>query len=99
MLEKAGIVVTDQAVAKVSDATSPVESSREFWDFDRTTRIALQRLLYITVALPIIDADHNGTMDIINGQVYPNSYAAIAAITFIGSQFMGTKAASVKPLP
>ena len=68
------------------------------FDFDRTTRIALQRLLYVATALTLKEADQNGTWDMINGVVYDNSYAAIVAAVFIGSQFMGTgsKANSVK---
>jgi (2Fe-2S) ferredoxin len=92
MLQRAGVDVPDKALAleKASRSAEPIASTRKFLDFDRTTRIALQRLLYVTVALPIADADHNGTWDQISGVVYPNSYAAIIAIVFIGSQFMGT---------
>mmetsp|Transcript_21897 Transcript_21897/g.33288 ORF Transcript_21897/g.33288 Transcript_21897/m.33288 type:complete len:250 (-) Transcript_21897:452-1201(-) len=90
MLEQAGVVVPEKVVEKVSSNSEPIMSTRKFLDFDRTTRIALQRLLYITVLLPLADADQNGTWDQINGVVYPNSYAAIVAIVFIGSQFMGT---------
>jgi (2Fe-2S) ferredoxin len=90
MLEQAGLVVPEKVVEKVSSNSEPISSTRKFLDFDRTTRIALQRLLYITVLLPLVDADQNGTWDQINGVVYPNSYAAIVAIVFIGSQFMGT---------
>eukprot|EP01083_Nonionella_stella_P091665 256333_1 len=90
MLEQAGVVVPEKVVEKVSSNSEPILSTRKFLDFDRTTRIALQRLLYITVLLPLADADQNGTWDQINGVVYPNSYAAIVAIVFIGSQFMGT---------
>ena len=86
MLEQAGIKVNEKAV----DRDLKVESTRSLFDFDRTTRIALQRLLYACVALALNDADKNGTWDVINGEVYPNSYYAIAIITFIGSQFMGT---------
>ena len=86
MLAEAGISVNERSI----DPELKVESTRSFWDFDRTTRIALQRLLYIAVALPLLEADKNGTWDVINGEVYPNSYYAIAAITFIASQFMGT---------
>jgi hypothetical protein len=86
MLEEAGITVNEKSINR----ELKVESTRSFWDFDRTTRIAFQRLLYAFVALPLIDADKTGTWDVINGEVYPNSYYGIAAITFIGSQFMGT---------
>lgn len=93
MLQQAGIVLPPTVVEKLSsdgDEGSLIVSTRKFWDFDRTTRIALQRLLYISVALPLADADQNGTWDQIHGVVYPNSYAAIVAIVFVGSQFMGT---------
>eukprot|EP00957_Ditylum_brightwellii_P044957 3410149-Ditylum_brightwellii.AAC.1 len=90
MLQIAGVDVPEKAIQRASLDAEPVVSTRKFLDFDRTTRIALQRLLYATVALPIIDADQNGTWDQINGVVYPNSYAAIIAIVFVGSQFMGT---------
>lgn len=90
MLEQAGVIVPEKVVEKVSSNSAPIMSTRKLLDFDRTTRIALQRLLYITVLLPLADADQNGTWDQINGVVYPNSYAAIVAIVFIGSQFMGT---------
>jgi (2Fe-2S) ferredoxin len=93
MLQQAGIVLPSTVVEKLSsdgDDESLIVSTRKFWDFDRTTRIALQRLLYVSVALPLADADQNGTWDQIHGVVYPNSYAAIVAIVFVGSQFMGT---------
>lgn len=100
MLERAGIEVPEKSVqaASLKLEVKPIESTRTFWDFDRTTRIALQRLLYVSVALPIADADHNGTWDQINGNVYPNSYAAIIVVVFVLSQFMGTgsKANSVQ---
>jgi hypothetical protein len=86
MLAEAGITVNEKSI----NSELKVESTRSFWDFDRTTRIAFQRLLYACVALPLIDADKTGTWDVINGEVYTNSYYGIAAIIFIGSQFMGT---------
>jgi (2Fe-2S) ferredoxin len=95
MLEISGMDVPAEAVDQMEKAVQ-VESTRAFWDFDRTTRIAFQRLLYATVALPLIDADENGTWDVINGQVYENSCYAIAAAIFIGSQFMGTSSAANK---
>jgi (2Fe-2S) ferredoxin len=88
MLQQAGITVPGTAV--VASKFSPVESTRKWYDFDRTTRIALQRLLYAVVGLPMIEADKTGTWDMINGEVYLNSYAIIAGLVFVGSQFMGT---------
>jgi hypothetical protein len=67
-----------------------IESTRAFWDFDRTTRIALQRLLYVATLLPLVDASQQGTWDQINGQVYSNSYYVFGAAVFVASQFMGT---------
>jgi len=90
MLERAGVEVSEKAIETASKNEEAIVSTRKFLDFDRTTRIALQRLLYITVALPLVEADKQGTWDQINGAVYPNSYAAIIAFVFIGSQFMGT---------
>jgi hypothetical protein len=73
-----------------SNVGGEIESTRDFWDFDRTTRIALQRLLYVATLLPLVDASQQGTWDQINGQVYPNSYYAFGAAVFAASQFMGT---------
>ena len=66
------------------------ESSRGFLDFDRTTRIALQRLLYVATVIPMQDAYQKGTWDSIGGVTYENSYYAIGAAVFVASQFMGT---------
>mmetsp|Transcript_29665 Transcript_29665/g.45244 ORF Transcript_29665/g.45244 Transcript_29665/m.45244 type:complete len:245 (+) Transcript_29665:22-756(+) len=95
MLEIAGMDIPLRAVDQIENsAVGKVESTRTFWNFDRTTRIALQRLLYACVALPMYDAQKNGNWDVINGQVFENSYYAIAAAVFIGSQFMGTSSAA-----
>lgn len=90
LLETAGVSVSDSKVASLSNKVGEIKSTRKWSDPDRTTRIALQRLLYVVTLLPLADADQKGTWDIINGQVYENSYYAIAAAVFIGSQFMGT---------
>jgi len=99
MLELSGASVPANTVNKMSKSYGVIQSTRTFFDFDRTTRIALQRLLYVVTALPLLDANQNGTWDVINGIVYPNSYIAIATLVFIGSQFMGTgsKDGSVDP--
>lgn len=95
MLEIAGMNIPANSVDQIEKSVfGKVESTRTFLDFDRTTRIALQRLLYICVALPLFDAHQKGYWDVINGQVYENSYYAIAAVAFIGSQFMGTSSAA-----
>ena len=67
-----------------------VTSTRGPLDLDRTTRIALQRLLYVAVALFLKTADERGTWDVAGGEVVENSYAAGAAAVFVASQFMGT---------
>ena len=92
MLEIAGMNIPTKAVEQIQDVK--VESTRTFLDFDRTTRIAIQRLLYAGVALPMNYAYENGTWDVIDGQVIENSYAGIIAAVFVGSQFMGTSSAA-----
>jgi len=69
-------------------------STRGLLDFDRTTRIAFQRLLYIVTFLPMQDAYQKGTWDTIMGTTYENSFAAIGAVVLVGSQFMGTGASA-----
>mmetsp|Transcript_14372 Transcript_14372/g.23720 ORF Transcript_14372/g.23720 Transcript_14372/m.23720 type:complete len:220 (+) Transcript_14372:77-736(+) len=91
MLEAAGVAVPERKVQSVaSKVGGEIESTREFWDFDRTTRIALQRLIYAATLLPLVDASQQGTWDQINGVVVPNSYYAFGAAVFVASQFMGT---------
>lgn len=91
MLELAGVTMPERKVQSVaSKLGGEIESTREFWDFDRTTRIALQRLLYAVTLLPLLDASQKGTWDQINGDEYTNSYYAFGAAVFIASQFMGT---------
>merc|ERR1712113_641040 len=86
MLKEAGISVPNQAIDKVLKIE--IKSSRTFWDFDRTTRIAFQRLLYILVGLPLLEAYKQGNWDMIHGVLYPNSYSIFMCTVFIGSQFM-----------
>jgi hypothetical protein len=78
-------------VKKTSDIVAT--STRGPLDFDRTTKIALQRLLYIATFLPMQNAAQTGQWDSIKGiGVVDNSYYVIGAGVLIGSQFMGTGA-------
>jgi len=89
MLQAVGVQIPERELES-SDLEVQIESTRTLFNPDRTTRIALQRLLYACVLLPIVDAKQHGTLDVIDGTVYPNSYAFFALLIFIGSQFMGT---------
>ena len=82
--------VTGETISPARSPVEEVESTRGPLDLDRTTRIALQRLLYVVTALFLKTADEKGTWDVIGGQVVQNSYVAAATAVFVASQFMGT---------
>lgn len=90
MLRMAGVAVDDESVAEAKGALAEPTSSRKWYDLDRTSRINLQRLLYAITALPLLNAELNGTWDTIYGVVYPNSYYTFAGVVFVLSQFMRT---------
>ena len=82
--------VTDSPVKGDRSPLQTVTSTRGPLDLDRTTKIALQRLIYVVTALFLKSSQEAGTFDMIGGEVVENSYFAGAAGVFIASQFMGT---------
>ena len=82
--------VTNSNVKGDRSPLQTVTSTRGPLDLDRTTKIALQRLIYVVTALFLKSSQEAGTFDMIGGEVVENSYFAGAAGVFIASQFMGT---------
>lgn len=82
--------VTNTKVSPSKSSIDKVTSTRGPFDLDRTTKIALQRLLYVVTALFLKSSQEAGTFDVVGGEVIENSYFAGAAGVFVASQFMGT---------
>jgi len=63
-----------------------VTNTRQWYDIDRNQRIRIQQLLYAITGIPLFVAYKSGEWN--------ESYAFVAVVVFVASQFMGTSKTS-----